>query len=89
MTDTPPPRPSGGLLGTVLSWNPLELILKATPIIFFLILIVVLGLRLGSIEGNDDILKDLSDPGVARGLITGLPEFPWYPLDVVVVTVNQ
>ena len=58
------------LLDRIFSSNSLDLISKATPIIFLLIVIVILGIQIGTFEGNSNILRDLSDPAVARGLIT-------------------
>ena len=55
--------------------NALRTIFKLTPVIFSVIIAVVLGVNIGSFEGNDNILRDLSDPAVARGLITLLFAF--------------
>jgi len=62
-------KTKGSLLDRILSWNSLEVVLRITPVIFFLVIVIVLAIRIGSISGIE-ILWDLSDPGVARGLIT-------------------
>lgn len=69
MSDEQKPK-SNSILKSILSWNAVEILLRTTPLVFILIVIVVLGIRIGFIQGNNNILRDLSDPAVARGLIT-------------------
>lgn len=59
---------NGGLLGFLEVFKPIETLIKATPVIFAIVLIAVLGFDI--IPNNGTILKDLSEPAIARGLIT-------------------
>lgn len=47
------------------SFEPTEVLIKITPVIFILVLIAIFGFH-----GQGTILKELSDPSIARGLIT-------------------
>lgn len=50
------------LFGT---FEPTEVLIKITPVIFLLVLIAIFGFY-----GQSTILQDLADPSIARGLIT-------------------
>lgn len=56
------------LSGLEIRFDPIETLIKATPVIFAIVLIAVLGFEI--IPNERNILYELSEPAIARGLIT-------------------